>query len=170
MIDEELFDLRGDVDLHAVIHATSAELVTSHTRNTKQAFAMALDLLIQGDDVGLPTGQYRSRAGMEIGFWGMMRFSFTSQGFGVPVSRYCTPFLKEPGSFLRNTRRDFQRDRRSCPTDIKGGIIAKSDIIWEEINHEGFYQGEESIVYLAVSKLIVLDGHSFRNSKHPAPM
>jgi len=66
---------------------------------------------------------------MEIGFWGMMQFSFLSHGFGVPVSRNLMPCLNEPGSVLKNARRDFQRLWTTFPTEIKGGIIAKRDII-----------------------------------------
>jgi hypothetical protein len=107
---------------------------------------------------------------MEIGFTGTVLFSCTSQGFGDPVRRNRTPSLNESGRFLKNARRDFRRARRSFPTDINGGMIAKRDIIYEKGNHERWYDHKEPILYLAVRQLVVLDDHSFRNSKHPAPM
>jgi hypothetical protein len=87
------------------------------------------------------------------------------------VRRNLTPSLNESGRSLRNARRDLRRARTSLPTDIKGGMIEKRDIIYKKGNDEGWYDHkEEQILYLAIRKLVVLNDHPFRNSKHPTPM
>jgi hypothetical protein len=147
------------VNLQAIIHLTSATLDTSQTRHTVQVFQIGRGACFRVK-ANLPTGQYCSKAEMEIGFRGTVLFSCSSQGFGDPVRRNRTPSLNESGRSLRNARRDFQRARRSLPTDIKGGMIAKRDIIYE--NNEGWRDHKEkSITYLAIRKLVLLNDHPF---------
>ena len=144
-------------------------LATSQRRHTVQVFQIGRGTCFRVK-VNLPTGQCCSKAEMEIGFTGTVLFSCKSQGFGDPVRRNRTPSLNESGRSLRNARRDFRRARRSLPTDIKGRMIAKRDIIYE--NNEGWYDWhkEGPITYLAIRKLVVLNDHPFRNSQNPAPM
>jgi hypothetical protein len=156
------------VNLQAIIQLTSATLATSQTKHTVQAIQVGRDACFRVK-ANLPPGQCCSKAEMEIGFRGAVPFSWTSQGFGDPVRRNRTPSLNESGRSLINARRDFWRARRSLPTDIKGGMIAKRDIIYE--NNEGWYDHkEEPVTCLAIRKLVVLNDHPFRNSQDPAPM
>ena len=87
---------------------------------------------------------------MEIGFTGTVLFSCKSQGFGDPVRRNRTPSLNESGRSFRNARRDIQRARRSLATDIKGGMTAKRDII---------YEYNEELVRLAQRRTNNIPGH-----------
>jgi hypothetical protein len=105
---EKLFNPPESVNSQAIIHLTSATLVTNQTRHTIQVFQVSRGAGFRVKATS-PTGQYRSKAEIEMEFRDTVLFSCASQGFGDPVRRNRTPSLNESGRSLRNARRDFRR-------------------------------------------------------------